>query len=111
MDGGQPKFYRFRRDVINLGGDYSLIDQHGETVGYVDGAILTIGGRWRCSVRGDHADPRMLMVMKLFAGLIVFNNEAQRHVKAMARAIRRGEVTPDIQRQESDLYMNPRRVR
>ncbi|MGQ0455922.1 MAG: hypothetical protein ACT4OU_02545 [Hyphomicrobium sp.] len=111
MDGGTPKFYRFRRDIINLGGDYSLIDQNGETVGYIDGAVLTIGGRWKCSVRVDHADPRMMMVMKLFAGLIVFNGEAQSHVKAMARGIRRGEITPDIQRQEADLYMNPRRVR
>ena len=111
MDGGEPKFYRFRRDIINLGGDYSLIDQHGDTVGYIDGAVFTIGGRWKCSVRGDHADPRILMTMKLFAGMIVFNNEAKRHVKQVARAIRRGDIKPDIQRQEADLYMNPRRVR
>jgi hypothetical protein len=111
MDDGVPKFYRMRRDIINFGGDYTLIDQHNETVGHLDGAVLTVGGKWRCSVRGDHTDPRILMVMKLFAGMIVFNNEAQRHVKALSRAIRRGEITPNIQRQESDLYMNPRRVR
>ncbi|MFN0219863.1 MAG: hypothetical protein ACKVP4_13735 [Hyphomicrobium sp.] len=111
MDGGTPKFYRFRRDIINLGGDYSLIDQHGETVGYIDGAVVTIGGRWKCSLRGDHADPRLMMVMKLFSGMIVFNVEVQRHVKSIARSIARGDITPDIQRQEADLYMNPRRVR
>lgn len=111
MDGGEPKFYRFRRDVINLGGDYSLVDQLGETVGHLDGAVLTIGGKWRGSVRGDHADPRVLMVMKLFAGMIVFNGEAQRHVKTLSREIRAGRLTPDLQRQEADLYMNPRRVR
>lgn len=111
MDDGVPKFYRIRRDIINLGGDYSLIDQHGETVGYLDGAVLTIGGKWRGSVRGDHADPRVMMVMKLFAGMIVFNGEARRHVKTIARDVRAGRITPDIQRQESDLYMNPRRVR
>lgn len=111
MDDGVPKFYRFRRDFINIGGDYALVDQFGERVGHIDGAILTIGGRWRCSVRGDHADPRVLMVMKLFAGMIVFNTEAQRHVKTLARDIKAGRITPDIQRQESDLYMNPRRVR
>ncbi len=111
MDGGEPKFYRFRRDVINLGGDYSLIDQHGETVGHLDGAVFTIGGKWRGTVRGDHADPRIMMVMKLFAGMIVFNGEAQRHVKALSRDIRDGRLKPDLQRQEADLYMNPRRVR
>lgn len=111
MDKGVPRFYNLRRDIINLGGDYSLIDEHGETVGYIDGAIFTIGGRWSCSVRGDHADPRILMVMKLFAGMIVFNGETRRHVKHIASEIRAGRLTPDLQRQESDLYMNPRRVR
>ncbi|CEJ83360.1 conserved hypothetical protein [Hyphomicrobium sp. GJ21] len=111
MEGGEPKFYRFRRDFINLGGDYTLINQHGEHVGHIDGAILTIGGRWRCKVRGDHADPRLIQVMKLFTGMIVFNRQARRHVKALAHDIRDGRIKPDIQRQEADLYMNPRRVR
>jgi hypothetical protein len=111
MDDGVPKFYRFRRDIINFGGDYSLIDQQGETVGHIDGAVLTIGGKWRCSVRGDHADPRIMMIMKLFAGMIVFNGEARRHVKQIARGVKNGSIAPDIQRQEADLYMNPRRVR
>ncbi|AGK59635.1 hypothetical protein HYPDE_39833 [Hyphomicrobium denitrificans 1NES1] len=111
MEGGEPKFYRFRRDFINLGGDYTLIDQHGDHVGHIDGAVLTIGGKWRCKVRGDHADPRLIQVMKLFTGLIVFNRQARRHVKALARDIHDGRIKPDIQRQEADLYMNPRRIR
>jgi hypothetical protein len=111
MDEGAPKFYRFRRNIINLGGDYSLIDQLGETVGYLNGAVLTVGGKWRCSVRGDHADPRLMMIMKLFAGMIVFNGEARRHVKRLSSDIRAGRIVPDIQRQEADLYLNPRRVR
>ncbi len=111
MDDGVPKFYRFRRDIINLGGDYKLIDQTGEAVGYLNGAVLTVGGKWRCTVRGDHADPRVLMVMKLFAGMIVFNGEARRHVKSIAQDVKAGRLKPDIQRQEADLYMNPRRVR
>jgi hypothetical protein len=111
LDGGQPRFYKLRRDFINLGGDYKLYDESGEKVGAIDGAILTIGGKWRCKVRGDHADPRVLTVMKMFAGMIVFNNETQRHVKTVVRDIRAGRLTPKLQRQESDLYMNPRRVR
>ena len=111
MEGGEPKFYRFRRDFINLGGDYTLIDQHGDHVGHIDGAILTIGGKWRCKVRGDHADPRLIQVMKLFTGMIVFNRQARRHVKSLARDIHDGRIKPDIQRQEADLYMNPRRIR
>lgn len=111
MDDGAPRFYRLTRDFINIGGDYSLIDQFGEVVGHIDGAILTIGGQWNCTVRGDHADSRVLMVMKLFAGMIVFNKSVRRHVKALAHDVAAGRITPSLQRQESDLYMNPRRVR
>ncbi|MEQ1716807.1 MAG: hypothetical protein ABL907_12610 [Hyphomicrobium sp.] len=111
MEDGAPRFYRLTRDIINIGGDYTLIDQHGETVGHIDGAILTIGGQWNCTVRGDHADPRVLMVMKMFAGMLVFNKSVRAHVKALAQDIAAGRIEPDLQRQESDLYMNPRRVR
>jgi len=111
MDRGAPRFYRFRRDIINLGGDYTLLDERNDTVGHLDGSILTIGGKWRGSVRGDHADPRILTVMKLFAGMIVFNGEARRHVKLLAREIQAGRLKADIQRQEADLYLNPRRIR
>lgn len=111
MEDGAPRFYRLTRDFINIGGDYTLIDQHGETVGHIDGSILTIGGKWFGTVRGDHADPRVLMVMKMFSGMIVFNKAVRRHVKALAYDIAAGRIEPDLQRQESDLYMNPRRVR
>lgn len=111
IDAGVPRFYRFRRDIINLGGDYTLIDQHGEHVGHIDGALLTIGGRWRCKLRGDHVEPRLLQVMKLFTGMISFNRQARHHVRRVARDIHDGRLKPDIQRQEADLYMNPRRIR
>jgi hypothetical protein len=111
MNEGEPSFYRFRRDWINLGGDYTLIDQHGEHVGHIDGAIFTIGGRWRCKLRGDHIEPRLLQVMKLFTGMVSFNRQARRHVKSIAQDIHDGRLKPDIQRQEADLYMNPRRIR
>jgi hypothetical protein len=106
-----PRFYELRRDLINLGGDYTLYDQTGDAVGHVDGALLTLGGKWSCTVRGDHADSRLMSVMKLFAGSVVFNGQARRHIKRIAQDVRAGRVQPAIQRQETDLYQNPRRVR
>ena len=111
MGDAGPRFYEFRRDIVNLGGDYTLYSQEGEAVGHVDGSILTLGGKWSCTVRGDHADSRMMSVMKLFAGMIVFNTQARRHLKAIAHDVRAGRIVPAIQRQEMDLYQNPRRVR
>jgi hypothetical protein len=108
---GKPEFYRFRRDVINLGGDYTLYDQKGEMVGHLDGKVFSIGGKWKCKVRDGHASKRLLTVMKLFAGMIVFNRDCRLHLKHLYREIRAGRIDPKLERQEADLYMNPRRMR
>src|SRR5262245_33718274 len=36
LDDGKPSFYRLRRDVIDLGGDYTLYDHHNEKIGRLD---------------------------------------------------------------------------
>jgi hypothetical protein len=43
--------------------------------------------------------------------MIVFNRQARRHVKSLARDVRNGRIKPNIQKQEADLYVNPRRIR
>lgn len=108
---GKPEFYRFRRDVINLGGDYTLYDQKGEMVGHLDGKVFSIGGKWKCKVKNVHASKRLLTVMKLFTGMIVFNRDCRLHMKHLNREIKAGRIDPELERQEADLYMNPRRVR
>jgi hypothetical protein len=62
-------------------------------------------------VKSEHADPRLLIVLKLFCGMLIFNGEARRHMRTMARDIASGKYTPKLEKQEADLYMNPRRVR
>ena len=111
MRDGEPRFYRLRRDLINLGGDYTLYDQQGKPVGHLDGTVFSIGGKWKCRVRQDHADRRLLTVLQMFAALQIFNSESRRHMRRLWKDIRRGKVKPQIERQEADLYMNPRRIR
>lgn len=111
MDDGAPKFYRLRRDFIDLGGDYTLYDQNDNEVGHLDGKIFSIGGKWKGRVRADHADRRLLTVMQLFSAMMVFNTDCRRHMKRLWKDVRRGKIEPKIERQEADLYMNPRRVR
>lgn len=107
---GKPEFYRLKRALINLGGDYSLINQHGETVGYIDGKVFSIGGKWKCQVKSG-ADKRLVTVLKLFGAMMIFNGDCRRHMKRLHRDMLRGKVKPALDRQEADLYMNPRRVR
>ena len=73
--------------------------------------MLTLGGYWTGYVKEGVADKRLLNVMKLLVGMILFNGSCRRHIKALYRDIRDGRVEATIERQETDLYMNPRRVR
>jgi len=111
MRDGEPRFYRLKRDFINLGGDYTLYDQQGEAVGHLDGKVFSIGGKWKGQVRQDHADRRLLTVLQLFAAMQIFNRDCRRHLRRLWKDIRRGTIKPQIERQEADLYMNPRRIR
>jgi hypothetical protein len=111
MDNGQPQFFRLRRNLINLGGDYKLINQQGRTIGDINGRLFSIGGHWRGRVKTEHADARLVMVLQLFCGMLAFNRSARRHIKALAADVASGRIKPKLEKQEADLYMNPRRVR
>jgi len=111
MENGTTKFYRLKQDLISVGMDYSLCDGAGHKIGLLDGKVLTLAGLWDCKVRKEHADARLLTVLKLFAGMLVFNKSCRRHVARLARDVAAGRVEPKLQKQEADLYLNPRRVR
>lgn len=110
-EDGTPHFYRLKRDLIDLGGDFTLYDQHGREVGHLDGKVFSIGGKWKGRVRLDHADRRLLTVLQMFSAMQVFNADCRRHMRRLWKDVRRGKVEPKLGRHEADLYMNPRRIR
>jgi hypothetical protein len=111
LEDGKPQFYRLKRDFIDFGGDYTLYSHRNEAVGRLDGKVFSLGGKWRGRVHPDHANPRLLTVLKLFSGMLIFNPDCRRHMRRLARDVKRGTYQPKIEKQEADLYMNPRRVR
>lgn len=111
LDDKKPEFYRLRRDFIDISGDYSLYDQQDRRIGRIDGKIFTLGGFWRTRVKTEYADPRLMMVLQLFCGMLAFNRGVRKHLKSLARDMAAGRLQPKLEKQESDLYMNPRRVR
>jgi len=111
LEDGRLEFYRLRRDFIDLGGDYTLYNHHNKAIGWLDGKVFSIGGFWKGRVKVEHADPRLMVVLKLFCGMLIFNDDARRHMRALAHAVASGKYTPKLEKQEADLYMNPRRVR
>ena len=111
LEGGKPAFFRLRRDFVDLGGDYTLYNHHDEPIGTLDGKVFSIGGKWRGRVQAQYADARLMVVLKLFCGMLIFNADCRRHMRRLARDIARGKYAPKLEKQEADLYMNPRRVR
>jgi hypothetical protein len=110
MEDGQPQFFRLKRAFINLGGDYTLYNQTNEAIGSVDGRLLSFG-KWKGRIKTEHADQRLVMALQLFCGMLAFNRGCLKHMKALSRDVMSGRIVPKLEKQESDLYMNPRRVR
>jgi hypothetical protein len=111
IENGRPQFYRLRRHLIDLGGDYTLYNEHNQAIGVLDGKVFSIGGKWKGRVLREHSDQRLLMVLKLFCGMLIFNRDCCRHMKSLSKQLVAGGYTPKLEKQEVDLYMNPRRVR
>lgn len=108
---GRPAFYRLRRDLFSVGGDYTLYDHRDRSIGHIDGSLITLGGFWKGRVRAEHADKQLLTVLKLFTGTIGFNTACRRHIAALWREMRAGRLEPLLERHEAEYYLNPRRVR
>jgi hypothetical protein len=112
MEGESIRFYRLRQDLYTtIGRDYSLFDAMGTKIGVLDGKLLSLGGKWKCKIKREHADKHLMHVLKMFVGMLVFNRGCRKHVARLAGDVARGVAVPKLQRQEADLYMNPRRVR
>ncbi len=112
MESEQIRFYRLKQDLYtSVGRDYSLYDSSGKKIAVLDGKLLSLGGKWKCKVMRQHADKHLMTVLKMFVGMLVFNKACRKHVVALSHGVAGGMEVPKLQRQEADLYMNPRRVR
>ncbi|MGF1650783.1 MAG: hypothetical protein ACFCUN_10050 [Hyphomicrobiaceae bacterium] len=111
LRGGKLEFFRIRQKFIRFGDDYLIYNGRDEIIGLIDGAGLSLMGKWRCRLKKDYAQGPLLNVLKMFAGMLVFNDACRSHVRRCAAAVRRGVYEPKLEKQETDLYMNPRRVR
>ena len=105
------EFFRIRQDFIRFGDDYSVYNSRNERIGILDGSFFSISGKWRGRVREDYADTQLLTVLKMFCSMLIFNDRCRSHVKRVAKQVMQGKLDPKLEKQEVDLYMNPRRVR
>lgn len=107
-DDGVARHYKLKQKLLSIGQDYALYDQRDRRVGSLDGKLISLGGRWKVRLNAEHDTPRLASVLQLFCTMLRFNKEVRRHIRRLARKIRRGEMGVDIERHERMLYWNPR---
>lgn len=111
LEGGEPHFYRLRRDRFSLTRDYSIYSQDGGQIGHLSGRLLDIGGCWDIEIAKAHDTPALNAVLQLFCGMLRYNSMVRRHVRELTAGIKAGAVKLTVDNQEADLYVNPRRHR
>ena len=109
LDGKACRFYRLRRDWISIGQDYTLYDGTGTKIGHLNGRLIDFGGRWDVTIREDHGNAKLSGVLQLFCGMLRYRKLCERHIRDLARQVRRGTQPLEIETQENELYLNPRR--
>ncbi len=111
LKDNRPEFYRLRRNWVSIGDDYILYDEHDRQIGKLNGRVLNLGGKWKVEIDEEHADPRLDMVLQLFCAMLKFNDECRAHLEDLIGELHKGKLVPKLETQETDMYLNPRRVR
>ncbi len=111
LKDGRPQFYRLRRNWVNIGDDYLLYDEHNKQIAKLNGRVLNLGGKWVVDVEEAESGVHLDMVLQLFCGMLKFHDGCLAHLTDLYGGIKRGKLQPKLETQETDLYLNPRRVR
>lgn len=110
VEDGEARLYRLKQDWINIGGDYTLLDQTGTRIGHLNGHLFDVGGRWDVSISEKHP-AHLAVAMQLVCAMLKFNSAAKRHVDRLTHGVTSGALKLALEKQETDLYLNPRRPR
>jgi hypothetical protein len=110
MEDGEARLYTLRQDWIDISGDYTLYDQTGAKIGRLTGHIFDPGGKWDVHV-SEGCTPHLATVLQLVSAMLKFNGAARRHVNRVTHEVANGAIKLALEKQETDLYMNPRRPR
>ena len=111
LKDGRPQFYRLCRNWVNIGDDYLLFDEHNRQIAKLNGRVLNLGGKWVVEIEEGESGQHLDMVIQLFCGMLKFHDACLNHLTDLYGNMKRGKLQPKLETQETDLYLNPRRVR
>ncbi|HPE49590.1 MAG TPA: hypothetical protein PLR76_14395 [Hyphomonas sp.] len=106
-----PRFYRLRRNILAIGADYSLYDDRGRKIGLLDHRVINLGGSWIVKIDAAESYAKLETVLQMFCAMLRFNGAARRHVRHELQQLHMGKAVRALDKQERDLYLNPRRRR
>lgn len=110
MEDCEARLYTLRQDWIDISGDYTLYDQTGAKIGRLEGHLFDIGGKWDVTISGARS-PHLATTLQLIGAMLKFNSAARRHVNRVTHGVTSGAIKLALEKQEADLYLNPRRPR
>jgi hypothetical protein len=110
MVDGEARLYTLRQDWIDIGGDYTLYDQTGAKAGRLEGHFFDVAGCWDVSIEAGQP-AHLVPVLQLASAMLKFNHAARRHVGRVTQRVTAGAWKLALAKQETDLYLNPRRLR
>jgi hypothetical protein len=76
----------------------------------LNGHLFDIGGRWDVTLSGKRS-PHLATALQLTSAMLKFNSAARRHVDRLTHEVTSGAMKLALEKQETDLYLNPRRPR
>ncbi|MFX0113708.1 MAG: hypothetical protein ACFFB3_04105 [Candidatus Hodarchaeota archaeon] len=105
------EFYKVDAARFSLGKDWDVYDFRDKQIAHVDGKMMDIGGRYEIKFFKEYEpSPPLEDILVMFAASQRFLDDVEDRLMKVAKGIRKGKYTIDLDSDEAALYRNPRRL-
>jgi hypothetical protein len=74
----------------------------------LSGHLFNVAGKWDVTLAPGQT-AHLATVLQLVCAMLKFNAAARRHVSRVTHGVTTGAIKFALEKQEADLYLNPRR--
>ncbi len=98
---------------ISIGGDWYVLDHHGNKIAEIDGKSFNIGGKYVIRMIDNLGvfERELVEILVLFATYLKFKDEVEKDIMEKIKQLRQSEGNIKVDPDELALYRNPRRIK